>query len=134
MSVFEPYEINWCGRDYVIPADQILRAIAVVEQHVTLHELMEVMAKRQTVKMGTMAAAYAALLRFVGVKTTDDEVYASFFNTGDGADTIISAVRGLQMLMIPPSSFKPDPAGKSPDEKRAAARSSKKHSRRPAAL
>lgn len=132
MSLFQPYTIHWAGRDHVIPADRIMRAIAVVEEHVTLHELMDVMGQRRTVKMVTMAQAYGALLRFVGVEITDEEVYVAFFAGGDGAELMFSAVRGLQMLMIPPQPAKGAPEGKARGEKKAAAPSSGKPSRRPA--
>ncbi|MFN7177113.1 MAG: hypothetical protein ACK4MX_09515 [Thermaurantiacus sp.] len=129
MSIFEAYNLEWAGEKLVIPPDRVMCAIAVVEQHITLHELFEVMGRRKTVEMVRLAEAYAALLNFAGAEVSAEEVYASFFMSGDQASAIISAVRGLQMLMIPPASYKVTEGNGQDGPRKAAARSSKKPTR-----
>lgn len=106
MSIFESFSFEWEGRKHVIPASSIMRAIAVVEQHVTLHEIVTMMNERKTVRMVQLSAAYAALLRFVGEDVTDEQVYAGFFAGEAGADTMVAGLMGLQKLMVPPSTYK----------------------------
>lgn len=134
MAIFEPYTIEWADQELVIPADRVMRAIAVVEQHVTLHELLDVMGKRRTVQMVKLAEAYAALLTFAGFEISAEKVYAEFFSAGDQAQRIMSAVRGLQMLMIPPSTYRgAEPGNSLGGTRKAAAGSSKKRTKRPVA-
>ncbi|MCB1476652.1 MAG: hypothetical protein H6883_07250 [Rhodobiaceae bacterium] len=105
MSIFEDFSFEWAGRKHVIPADRILKAIAVVEQHLTLHEISVMMGQRKTVRQAQLAAAYGALLRFVGEDVTDEDVYGNFFAGRNSSAAMVSGLLGLQKLMVPPPSY-----------------------------
>lgn len=101
MRAFEDYVIGWEGKDYTIPANQLLPVIAAVEEHVTLHELFQASA-RNRVPLARLSQAYGAILRFAGVNIPDDQIYQRMFNGGNLQDKMMDAVNGLLGLMIPP--------------------------------
>lgn len=91
-------------KDYPIPPEKIFGAIATVEEHVTLKELAEGVARTGKVSLTRIALAYAAVLKYAGAKNvTPDQVYVSMFNQGVGEKAVISALNGLLGLMIPPA-------------------------------
>lgn len=94
--MFEPITLNWEGRDYIIPADQVMRAICVIEDHITVQQLL----RPDAVPMGKLAMAYTALLRFAGAtKVREAEVYSAILGDGNAA---VAATQALVMMMIPP--------------------------------
>lgn len=96
MSIFEPVKLRWQGAEYDIPANKVLRALAVVESVITLQELPQ---DNTRVPLAKISMAYGALLRFAGARVTDDEVYLSMWGE-NGADPI-TAVNGIIALMLP---------------------------------
>lgn len=94
-KLFEPVELTWKGDVYAIPPSRVLRAIAVVEDVITLQQLS--MGPR--VPLAKLAMAYAALLRFAGGKVTDDEMYLALFGP-KGADAT-AQVQMMLRLMLP---------------------------------
>lgn len=135
MSIFNPVPIGWEGQDYVIAAERVMGAIAVIENVVTLHELQR-FAARGTAPMATLAMAYGAVLRYAGARVTDEQVYAGMLGPGAKAPDIGAAIAGLLQMMIPPNlapagggAVAPGNGGGRPSRKvrrRDAARSSKK--------
>lgn len=123
MSIFKEVKLQWNGRDYVIPPDNVLMAIAKVEDILTLGELSRAMVKN-TIPTGKLAQAFGAILRHAGANVTDDEVYAGMFGSGDRARAASSAVSTLLVLMIPPAELqqKGDVAPKRPGKKRSGGR------------
>jgi len=119
MSVFAEVKLNWEGREYVIPPDRVLGAIASVEEFITLNELAQKMRKNAP-PLATLAKAYAALLRYAGAKIDDDAVYAGMFVAGGGE--VVTAVAALLGLMIPPSLLGAGGAEANPTRKRRRAK------------
>lgn len=109
-GLFEDKRITWDGKVYVIPARRVLEGIALIEEHLTLPELLSYGA-RQTVPMAKIAKAYGALLRHAGADLTDDDVYIGIFGAIVGADQHASAVvttcAGLIQMMVPKSKGAP---------------------------
>lgn len=112
MAIFEPVRFEWQGRQYVIPPDRVMRAIAMVENHITINELGAA-TSGGNIKFTKIADAYAAVLNYAASLHEEmrqlppvqpEEVYDSLFST-DEAQRIskTSAVTGLLMLMVPTS-------------------------------
>jgi hypothetical protein len=101
MSVFSDIDLEWRGEVYTIAADRVMKAIAVVEAHITVPEFLMVAVGRQ-VSVSRLCAAYGAVLRYAGAKVTDEEVYASVFASGDLQGTIVRSVSEIMKLVIPP--------------------------------
>ena len=109
MAIFEEVRLTWGGKDYVVPPDRVLRAIAAVEDQLTLGELGRCMVSG-TLPLARISMAYGALLRCAGAKVTDDEVYSGLFKESRLQQEAMQAVSTLQMLMIPPEHLrKPAP-------------------------
>lgn len=123
MSIFKTITLTWAGKEYVIPPTQVLRAIAIVENEITLHELFQYQS-RGTAPISKLSTAFANVLRYAGAKVTDDEVYAAMFK-GDQSLSASAAISALLFMMIPPD------AGQSAggNVSAAAAPSSKKRSK-----
>lgn len=98
MSLFKSVTLSWGDVKYVIPADRVLQAIAVTEEHLTLHEL-QVYHARGTAPMARIAQAYAALLRYAGCNVTDEVVYQTIVTKKNDAGAVITA---LLLMMLPP--------------------------------
>ena len=104
-TAFEPVTLEWAGGKFTIPPDQMMGAIASIEnvEGATLAEIHGMMQTRRTVKMTVLARAFAALLRYAGAKVTDDECYVGMFkgNT-DSANRSSDAMMTLLAIMVPP--------------------------------
>lgn len=107
MSGFDDVVFEWAGTKYNLPAHRVLGAIARVEDVVTLQELQR-NGMKETVPIAKLAMAYGVLLRYVGAKVTDIEIYEALFGQGKDTDaiTIIEAITNLVSIMIPPSARK----------------------------
>ncbi len=112
MAIFEDVKLAWKGADAVIPADRVLKAIVIVEDILTLGELGRCMVSG-TLPLARIATAYAALLRYAGVKVTDEEVYSGMFAKSELQQQAMRAVFALQQLMIPPEHLR-NPAAEKP--------------------
>lgn len=126
MGVFKDIELEWQGKSYVIPANRVMGAIAVIEDVVTLKEIYEAGAKGR-MKLSKISAAYGAVLRYAGADLKDEDVYSGMFSGESSAAAASDAVMGLLSMMIPPtdSGGEATPGKSSP----AAALLSKKRSR-----
>lgn len=104
MGIFTDKRFAWDGVDYVIPARSVLEAIARVEEHVTLAELLA-FGTRKTIPAARLARAYGELIRFAGGEVTDEEVYDGMFaamvGSPDHAGAIVTACAGLIQLLVP---------------------------------
>lgn len=100
MSIFKEVTLTWKGETFTIAPDHVLRAIAIVEERVTLHELMKFQ-QRGTAPLSTLSSAFASVLRYAGAKVTDEEVYAAMFS-GDQAISVGQAISALLLMMVPP--------------------------------
>lgn len=101
---FEAFECEWGGKKYTIAPHRILRAIALVEDVVTLAQLQE-HGERGSLPMAKIAMAFGVLLRYAGASVTDVEVYEGLFSSikDKNAQGIVDAVVILMSLMVPPS-------------------------------
>lgn len=115
MSRFSPVTLVWDGVEYTIPADKMMRAIAIIEDHTTLSEL------QSGPKPTRIAGAFAAVLTFAGAKgVTDEDVYAALFRTGEAAADVVNAVTNLILMMIPPEHLTKGSGGNAAPGKRPA--------------
>lgn len=119
MSRFEPIKFAWAGIEYTIPAESVMRAIAIIEDHVTFAELLAA-SKKRTIPAAKLSNAFAALVQFAGGVVSAEEVYAGMFVAGDTQQSTFTAIIGLMSMMIPPEHVQktlatgnpPAPAGK----------------------
>lgn len=127
MNQFQEVKLSWGGKTLIIRPDQVMRAIAVIEEHVTIKELSD-FAKRGTAPMARLALAYADLIKFAGGEARSEDIYATMFSGQEGADAAALAINGLLQLMLPPGNIQ---ASGDQDSKKslAAAPSSKKRSK-----
>ena len=98
---FQRIRLKWRDREYSIEPDRIVRAIAAVEDFITLGEIHRYL-ERGTAPLGKVSQAYAAMLRHAGARVTEEEVYDGIFGDGDVQVRILDAVQNLMILMIPP--------------------------------
>lgn len=113
MARFEPIDLAWGGVAFTVPADQVLKAIALIEDHVTFDEL-QAAANRGTIPLAKVSNAFAAVLRMVGAKVSADDVYAGMFTAGDTRDKTTLAIVALMSMMIPPLHLRQDLTGNPP--------------------
>lgn len=104
MAVFEDITVEWRGRDYVIPGDQVLGAIARVEDVITFREIHDYTQARQTLPMAKIAMAFGAILRYAGASVNDDEVYEALFDGSNAGQVATNSVTTLMTMMLPPKS------------------------------
>jgi hypothetical protein len=100
MSVFSNIDLEWKGDVYTIAADRVMKAIAVVEAHITVPEFLMVSVGRH-LPLSRLCAAYGAVLRYAGARVTDEEVYENVFAGGDVEGTIVRSVNEIMTLMLP---------------------------------
>lgn len=130
MNGFDPVELYWHEEKFIIPKNEVLGAIARVEEVITLNELQNY-GKKNTVPMAKMSMAYGLLLRYAGCKVTDVEVYEAMFGQGKGvkSDVIAKTIVTLIAMMIPPSAMKTkEPPQQGNPLAAAVKKSRKKHS------
>jgi hypothetical protein len=131
MSHFDDVSLEWAGKTYVIKANMRMRAIARIEEHITLAEMQDYWA-RKTAPMSRLSMAYASLLRFLGADVQDDDVYVGMFPGGsENPARVRDAITLLLAMMVPPKAFKsasPESAS-SGNVMPATAASSKRHTR-----
>lgn len=107
MALFEEVKLEWGGKEFAIAPDRVMRAIALVEEIVTIPELAREMQSGEF-RCARLAEAYAALLRYAGARASQEEVYAVLFPSlgGDQTLRIASAVMTLLSMMVPPAAWK----------------------------
>lgn len=98
MSIFKPVTLGFAGKNYTIPANEIMECLALMEEVITLADL----SNQKSVRVVRLSRAYGIALRYAGADVTDEEVYESVF-TKTGVGFMASAVSGLLSMMIPPS-------------------------------
>jgi hypothetical protein len=126
--VFDPVHLEWDGKRYTIAPDRVMGAIARVEQHVTLGELLNCAKERGSVPLATIANAYASVLQYAGGQVDAAVIYRAMMRDKNRADLMSAAIGGLAAMMLPPNRDGASSPGK-PNRRarRAAASSSRKH-------
>lgn len=102
MGIFDDQKFGWREREYAVPANRVLGAIARVEDVVTLQELAE-FANKKRAPLGKLSQAYGAVLRYAGADVSDDDVYAGMFGSGATQLQVVQAVFALINMMVPRS-------------------------------
>lgn len=128
-GVFEDITLGWNDKNYVIPADRVLGAVARIEHHVTLQELLAY-GERGTAPMAVLARAYASVLRYAGAQITDDEVYKGMFSDGDTLKIVDDLMSGLLGMMLPPEEQQSVKGHNPGNSRKAGKRSSKRSTKR----
>ena len=133
MAIFQPIQLSWHSRDFTIPAERVLGAIAVVEEVATFPEIVQMINRNPN--MSKVARAYGELLRYAGARVEDDEVYEGLFKPGTTHAQVILALKTMAAMMMPPSAMASlgDGAASEGNERRAPkarSNSSKRSSKR----
>lgn len=126
MAIFDDVELSWNGVPYRLSGDtQIMRALAAVEDHVTISELANGQQDGH-IPLAKLASAYAAVLRQAGCRVSDAEVYMGMWKGGVDTARITEAISGLLGMMIPPNAIPEEEGdeGNDPAPKKGASKSS----------
>jgi len=126
-------KLRWGDKWHVIPADRVVPAIALIERHMTVNEMLGFLARGGTPYF-KIACCYAELLRFAGVQVTESEVAARMFGADSIQDDAKVLIHYLLERIIPKGVDLGAPApGKAPaDEGKASSAASISHSSQPA--
>jgi hypothetical protein len=90
-------EMEWKGRQYVVPENRAFELGEMVEDIITLAELPEFAARP---KFRKIARVYGAMLRFAGAKCTDEEVHSAIMaEIKTGSERQELATRAITMLV-----------------------------------
>lgn len=127
--IFEDITLEWNGVEYHLRGDdQVMRALAVVEDHITFAELIDGSTSGK-IPLAKIASAYAAVLRQAGCyRVTNAEVYNGMFAGGVSAEAIQAALSGLMEIMIPPQTLRAavdDATPKKPSPRRSSSKRTK---------
>lgn len=107
MAVFEEVRLAWAGQEHVIPAGDMLRLIARLEDVLAIGDFVKAEARGQ-IPFAKVAICYGMALRHCGVKVSDEEVYRGMFGAG-GAELMRlgrTAYYTLMALMVPPEALR----------------------------
>lgn len=99
-NAFDPISLRWKGKDFTIPANRVLMAIASVEDVLPLHRITA-MASTGEVNLARISMAYGAVLRFAGAEVADEDVMSVLVSTPSEAQTAATALQALLLMMIP---------------------------------
>jgi hypothetical protein len=77
-----------------------MRAIAIIEEIVTLHELFKY-SEKGSAPLAKLSMAFAAVLRFAGADCSDEDAYAAMFSDTDAGTSMSKAIEVLLHMMIP---------------------------------
>jgi len=100
--MFDEIKLAWGGRDYVIAPNRVLGAIAAVEEHITMVELMRHVVAGTT-PVARLAFAHTALLNYAGVQVGSDEVYEWLIGDPNELMRLSDCLNTILAMMMPPS-------------------------------
>jgi hypothetical protein len=100
MAIFEDIHLEWEGKEYVVPSNQVMRLIARIEDIITLAELGNYSA-RGGLPIAKLCSAYGVALRHAGAKVNDEEIYDQALSH-DEQGFIVAAVSNVMLMMLPP--------------------------------
>lgn len=115
MSIFQEITVTWEGEEYEVAPDNVMRLIEKIEDHVRIADLIS----EKGPKMTSLAAAYGTLLRYVGVRVSDEEVYQRFFQS-DAGQSASMMIANILAMMVPPSTHTPAKAAQGSKKKTSA--------------
>lgn len=120
MSRFQAIKLSWAGAEYTVPADSVMRAIAIIEDHITFNELVTASRKR-AVPLAKISHAFAAIIGFAGGNVSPEDVYSGMFGGVVEQEKVMASIFGLMSMMIPPEHLRetvPEGNAKPPGKKR----------------
>lgn len=100
MGVFSDIELEWESKVFTIPSNRVMKAIALIEETITLGEF-QAFALRGTAPLAKLCMAYGSVLRFAGARVTDDEVYDAAFSGEKAQVSMMAAIMNLMKMMLP---------------------------------
>lgn len=107
MSVFQDIQLSWNGKEHVIPAGELLRLIARLEDVLSIGDFVKAEMNGK-IPFAKVAICYGMALRQCGVKVTDEEVYRGMFGA-NGAELMRlgrTAYYALMGMMVPPEALR----------------------------
>ena len=102
MSIFEPVTLEWHGKTYTIPADNILPLVADIESKITFMELAQAMQDQIKMPIATLSMVYGKVLRHAGAPVSDEEVYAGMFGADENKEAVSEGIMTMLRMMTPP--------------------------------
>jgi hypothetical protein len=102
MGVFDDVVLKWADKDYRIPANRMLGAIACLEAVITLQELGRY-GPHGSVSMSKLSQAYGAILRYAGAGVPDEEIYGELYADPTRGTLIDATFRQVLEVMLPPA-------------------------------
>jgi hypothetical protein len=132
MPIFQDIALPWRGKDYTIAGNSVTRAIAAMEEVLTLTELYH-FKQRGSPPFAKLARAYALLLKFAGAEADENEVFARMLSDAEAqqsATAIVDYLFGRLMADATKASAADAPRG---NGSAGAARSSRNSTRRSSA-
>jgi hypothetical protein len=100
MSSFVDVVLNWDGKQYTIKAYRVLGAVARIEDHVTMVELMQA-AQAGSMPVAKVAMALGAVLKYAGAPATPEDVYEHILTSSGAA--VLECLNSILELVVPPS-------------------------------
>lgn len=101
-NIFTPIELDWNGKTITVRPHKVMGLISAIEDVITFPEL-QAYAVRGAAPVGKLSMAYARVLRYAGVRVTDEEVYAkSFSGSEEEQEAMGRAIQNLLFMMMPP--------------------------------
>lgn len=93
--------VEYKGKEYTINEDEVFLVCDAIEAEMTLGEMAHMMQDTSKIRFAQLAAAYAALLREVGVSVTQKQVHKEFRDSlsGDAKDGVKNALLAISSLM-----------------------------------
>jgi hypothetical protein len=99
MSIFKEVGLTWDGKEYVVPSEKVMGLVGVIEEHITLEEMVGTGVKRVKV-----AKAFSAALVYAGCRVSEEAVYEKLFF--DRGLTTTNTVAAILSIVVPPDSVK----------------------------
>lgn len=112
--MFEDVQLKWNGQSYNIRSHRIVGAVARVEDHLTLFELLRYNEQSGAVPFGKLSGAYEAALKYAGCQVKPGEVYVYLMNNVTNAAAITEIVTSMLMIMVPPNMRETEGGGTAP--------------------
>lgn len=112
MSLFDGVAFEWGGKTVTIPPDRLLGALARLEEHIPLHQLAD-----PVPRYSRLANGFAALLRYAGVATDAETVFAAMLVDPASRQAAHAAVADLVASANPPASLRSRSGGNSPSRR-----------------
>jgi hypothetical protein len=98
VGLFDGVSFHWDGRTVAIPPDRLLGALARIEEHITLDEMVRLDGTHHA----KVAEGFAAVLRHAGVEADGDAVYLALLPDPDARQAAYAAIGALIESTAPP--------------------------------